>query len=363
MGNDNVPEVADHKQPKSAKNQAARFLSAFFLDWLLCRRRIGIILIAATFIMVSIVLYTAIKPHQWIFSIEAQSRIIELATPRNKETKWRINNAILCLRTNLKLPIEKFTPITPGHSHCGGRRWSGYHILDPEQTLVLMGNINVVLELRENKSLFLALRMHRPSDDNKVAAAGVSEENRLTPGVKLSFTDGSQDIHLDKDGKLRVNIVFPVANSGAISERIFPFTAETTIGRDVNWTGSSLLTAGDIGVYTADNSPDKRKLVDEAKLLLGDQLRLHPLRQDNRIVYPKGFIRLEPGKDYFDVIAFGAADHVLIERFGDNGYDIRPGLFLMLINDQGLILATSVFVVLVSLITGIAGVWGKRRGS
>jgi len=352
------------QQSEPAEVPASRGLFASLWDWLASRQTLGKVLIVATIILAAYVGYTAIKPHQWIFSVQAQSRIVELLTPANKETKWRINNAILCVRGNMELPIEKFTPITPGNPACGGKRWSGYRILDPEQTLVLSGTINAVLELGENKSLFLALRMPRPGAGHqaseKAAATGDNEENRLPSAADLSFTDGSPDISLDRDGKLRVNIVFPAAVGNTIAERVFPFTAETTIGRDINWTGTSLLTKGDIEVYTADKSPDKRKRVDEAKLLLGDQLRLYPLTRKSKTVYPKGFIRLEPEKDYFDVIAFGAADHVRIERFGDNGYDFRPGLLLLLLNDQGLILVTSIFAALVGLVTGIANVCGRK---
>ncbi|MEA2093220.1 MAG: hypothetical protein U9P11_01500, partial [Pseudomonadota bacterium] len=341
-----------------------RKLYASIRDWLADWHTLGVVLIVATVILAGYVGYTAIKPHQWIFSVQAQSRIIELVTPANYETRWRINNAILCVRGKPELPVEKFVPIASGNPVCGGKHWSGYHIQDPEQTLVLTSTINAVLELRENKSLFLALRMHRSGAGNqtaeKAAATGDGKASRLPSAASLTFTDGSPGISLDQAGKLYVNIIFPAADSNTLAERVFPFTAKTTIGRDINWTGTSLLTEGVIEVYTADKSPDKRKRVDEAKLLLGDQLRLYPLTRNDRTVYPKGFIRLEPGKDYFDVIAFGAADHVRIERFGDNGYDFRPGLLLLLLNDQGLILVLSIFAALVGLVTGIASVCGKK---
>ena len=343
-----------------------RELYVCFQNWLIhfSAGNLGPVLVITTIIMVCFVVYTAIKPHQWIFSVQAQSRIVELVSPADKETRWRVNNAILCVRGPLELPGNKFTPIAPDNPVCGGKRWSGYHIKEQEQALVLTGAINAVLELRGNNTLFLALRMHHPVTRNQttdaLAAAESDEANSLLPGASLSFTDGSPDISLVQNGKLHINIIFPAAEGNALAERIFPFTAVTTIGRDINWTGTSLLTSGDIEVYTADNSPDKRKLVDTAKLLLGDQLRLYPLDRENTIIYPKGFIRLEPGKDYFDVIAFGAADYVRIERFGDNGYDFKPGLLLLLFNDQVLILTLSIFVALVTFLTAVAGVCGKK---
>ena len=86
-----------------------------------------------------------------------------------------------------------------------------------------------------------------------------------------------------------------------------------------------MLSSGNIQVYTSDDSPDKRQMVDEAELLLGDQVRLETAIKEAGAIPPKGFIRYVPGSSVLDVIAFGAADHVRIERYGDNGYNFRPG--------------------------------------
>jgi len=309
--------------------------------------------------------YSVMKPHQWIFNVQAQSRIVELVTPAENETKWRINNAILCVRGKLELPVAKFKPLVSENTICGGRRWSGFYMSDPEQTLVLTGAVNAVFELRSD-SLFLALRVPRARGESparKRVPAGDDGTTGLPSSVALSFTDGSPDIHLNQGGQLHVNIVFPAGGEKETAERIFPFIADTTIGRDVNWTGTSLLTNGHIDVYTADISPDKRKLVDEAELLLGDQLRLYPMTRDAMAVYPKGFVRVDPKSDAMDIIAFGAADRVRIERFGDNGYDFKPGLLLLLLNDQALILVLSIFVAGIGLLTSVAGVFSKKDDS
>ena len=39
-----------------------------------------------------------------------------------------------------------------------------------------------------------------------------------------------------------------------------------------------------------------------------------------------------------DVIAYGRAESVLIERYGDQGYDFRPSWWVRLINDNRIIL-------------------------
>jgi hypothetical protein len=174
--------------------------------------------------------------------------------------------------------------------------------------------------------------------------------------VALSFTDGTPDILLGGDSRIRINLIFPMTRADAPRERVFPFIGETTIGRDVNWAGSSLLGGGSIEVYTADVTADKRKQIDKAELLLGDQVRLAATRRADALVYPKGFVRSVSSGDSLDVIAFGAADRVRIERFGDNGYDLKPSLLLQLLNDSLLLLAMSVFVAAVGLITGMASV-------
>lgn len=342
---------------------ARRSLIGAAWNWLSGWHILGTVLIFLTVLVALLVVYRALHPHQWIFSVQARSRIIDLTTPPDKETRWRVNNALLCVPLDLVLPADKFAPVASGGPACGGRRWKSYRILAPEMALVLAGSIGAHFELRDNKSLYLALRLPRPDPEQpagKPTAPAGGTNIALPPGASLSFTDGSADISLLQDNRLRATFIFPAAGENTLAERLFPFIAETTIGRDINWTGTSLLTAGSIAVYTADESPDKRKQVDEADLLMGDQLRLYRARVEDRTVYPRGFIRLAANADTFNVIAFGAANHVRIERFGDNGYDFRPGLLLLLLNDPLLILVLSIFAGVVTLVTAIAGVSGRK---
>jgi hypothetical protein len=64
--------------------------------------------------------------------------------------------------------------------------------------------------------------------------------------------------------------------------------------------------------------------------MLGDQVRLAGLEKDE--VWPKGFMRVgESG--LLEVVAFGRADSLTIDRYGDSGYDFRPGFLARLASD------------------------------
>lgn len=342
------------------------------------RTPLTLLLLLAIFAMTLFVLFSYFKAHQWVFSVQAQTRVVELITPADRETKWRINDAIICSRGALKLPPDQTALILPQDGRCGGR-WNGYRTYDAEQTLILKGAFHVVLESRQDQTLFLALRTHRPADEEPAAKsadtadaekAAESADNddalKMKHGAWLSFSDGTADLELGKAGKLRINIIFPKEQKtaeGARIDRVFPFSGDTTIGRDVNWAGSSsMLTQGSVQIYTADESPDKRMLVDETELLLGDQLRLDHLIRDEKRLYPKGFIRFSAEQPYLDVIAFGAADRVIIERYGDNGYNFQPSKVLLLIHDPLFVLVATIFLAVITLVTGVASVCGKKEG-
>jgi hypothetical protein len=329
------------------------------------RTRLAHALLLAIFLMALFVLFSYFKAHQWVFSVQAQTRVVELVTPADRETKWRINDAIICSRGELELPPDQTALILLRDGRCGGR-WNGYRTYDAEQTLILKGAFHVVLESRQDHTLFLALRTHKPAEaDPATKSADTTGALKMKHGAWLSFSDTTPDIELGEAGKLRINIIFPKEQAtveGARTDRVFPFSGDTTIGRDVNWAGSSMLTQGSVQIYTADESPDKRMLVDETELLLGDQLRLDPVIRDKKWMYPKGFIRFSAQQTYLDVIAFGAADRVRIERYGDNGYNFKPSKPSLLIHDPLFVLVATIFLALIALVTSVASVCGKKEG-
>lgn len=353
--------------PSKLKGYLSELPGTLYNEWKELTFLSKTLLIAIILMLIFAFITAFCKSHQWVFSVQAQTRVIELITPNNRETKWRINETIICSRGGLDLPPGQSSLILDNDKSCG-RRWKGYRTTDPEQTLILRGAVHVVMESHQDHTLFLALRTYKlPAEESTTKSRDSKEkdnEPEMKPGARLSFNDGTPDIELGENGNLRINIIFPessAAKKTLYTDRVFPFSGDTIIGRDVNWAGTSLLTEGSIQVYTADESPDKRKRVDETKLLLGDQLRLDHIVHDKKLIFPKGFVRFAPKKTYFDVIAFGAADRVRIERFGDNGYDFKPGRLSFLIHDQLFVLVASTFLALMALVTGVMGVCKKKK--
>lgn len=289
-------------------------------------------------VMLATVGYRALFQPDWVFSVQADTSVVQITTSENKETKWRVAGATICSRKQLEPSIEPLSPPDP-ESPC--RSWWSYSFEDPEQTLVLYGVVSVTLEIRDDGKLFISLREPRGA-----AVKGGTETDKI-PKARLSFTKSIPEVSLERENKLRVNLIFPPAEV----DRIFPFSGVTTIGRDVNWSGTSLLTKGKIGVYTADSSADKRYRVDETEVLIGDQVRL-----DNA----KGFARLSRGSLYFNVVAFGAGDSVRIERFGDQGYDVRPRWLSRLTHDPLLLWIVPILAAFITVVATIPPLFKKE---
>jgi len=295
-----------------------------------------------------------LHPPQWIFSAKAKTGVVELVTPDDKETRWRINGAVICRRVELAATSSAITQARLADSICGSDAWTGYRFEDPEQTLILQGAVRITLELSRDQRLLISLRQRK----SKTAPGHESK-----PPATLSFTDDTPDIELGANGALKVNLIWSGANlpqPDGYTDRIFPFSGITTIGRDINWTGTSLLIEGAIQVYTSDDSPDKRQLVDTAELMLGDQIRLLDFNRGDVRIFPKGFVRYAPGSSYFDVVAFGAADRVRIERYGENGYDFKPGMISQLTHDPMLIWLLSFLIATIGLLSTISGMLGQK---
>lgn len=298
-------------------------------------------------LLLGFIAWRAISTPQWIFNVKARTGIVELVTPSDGETRWRVNGSVICTRGALQPDSEPLSGARLTDKTCGSTAWTGYRFRDPEQTLVLNGSFRVLLEIGRDGSLFLSLRDYKPEGRQDQADAA-----KQPPQATLTFTDGTPDIALGRNGRTRINFLWSGGlepEAGQPDDRVFPFSGITTIGRDINWTGTSMLSEGSVQVYTADDSPDKRQQVDEAELLLGDQVRLENTVRDGMLIPPKGFIRFQPDSDAFDVIAFGAADRVRIERYGDNGYNFRPGLVSKLLHDPLFLIVLTAFAGFISL--------------
>ena len=118
-------------------------------------------------LLVVFIAWRAMKTPQWIFSIKAQTAIIELVTPENGETRWRVNDAVICSRGALQADTGQASLPRVTDSSCGSRAWRGYRFPDPEQTLVLNGAFDVMLEVRRVRCI-----VSRPARARDPARAG-----------------------------------------------------------------------------------------------------------------------------------------------------------------------------------------------
>ncbi len=362
------PPLAGSKDTNRAGGLYVRRFTSVWQDWsdltLFSR-----LLVLSIPVMVGFVLYsTFCKTYHWVFSAQVKAGVLEVVTPADRETRWRINGAILCTRATLPFG-DSNGALEPATSNSCGKRQQAYRAAtDQDLVLVLRGRLNALFEIQDDSAVHLYVRSSAPRSADVNSSSNPAQTTREAPqelrsGARLSFTNGAGDIDLGND-RLRVNIIVPASyeRSGiAHYGRLFPFSGDVTVGRDVNWAGNSLLESGAIRVYTADESPDKRRLVDETSLLLGDQLRLDPVARGKQTLYPKGFARLTPGQRQLDVIAFGAADRIRIERFGDNGYSFRPSTLSLLVHDPLFLWITGSYAGIIASLTGIAGVCKRKN--
>ncbi|MBK1730777.1 hypothetical protein [Thiococcus pfennigii] len=242
-----------------------------------------------------------VLPTKWEFSVEVATQIVEIQLPRGTETRWQVDGAVLCARERLDLPDD--SRVTSGANPCGSRTWQAWRFEEPEQVVRLDGDLAVMLQTNPGGGFAISLRANHAGSVGTFSIVGLIEDAALGPAV---------------------NLVWPTA---PVDTRIFPFYGATTLGRAVSWSGSHMLESGRVIVYTGDESADRRTKVDEAALMLGDQVRLGEPEPEpgHRQPGPKGFVRVTPGGSLMQVVAFGRADSLTIERYGESGYDFRPG--------------------------------------
>ena len=147
--------------------------------------------------------WRAFSTPQWIFNVKARTGIVELVTPSDGETRWRVNGSVICTRGALQPDSEPLSGARLTDTTCGSAAWTGYRFRDPEQTLVLNGSFRVLLEIRRDGSLFLSLRDYKPEGRQDQAGAA-----KPPPQAILTFTDGTPDIALGRNGRTRINFLW-----------------------------------------------------------------------------------------------------------------------------------------------------------
>ena len=262
-------------------------------------------MLAAIVLFIAYIAVRALTPAVWEFSIEAHTQVAELLLRPDSETQWQIDGATICVAENLEIPDAVRSLVVP--NRCSRRMQPAWSVTAPEQVVRLNGGSSVLLQNLPDGGYAMVLRA--PPDDSlgTFSVIGVVDDAPLGNRLDLFW------------------------DSGSASSRNFPFSGSTTLGRAVAWSDSRVLEAGTVAVYTGDVSADKRTLVDEAALMLGDQVTLGaPAAEDP---WPKGFIRMEQDGGPLTAVVFGRADVLRIERFGDSGYDFSPGFLSKLASD------------------------------
>ena len=104
QGDDDLPVAAPNTPVKPG------FMQACWRLWIrqpLIAKFLALLMLC----VVTIIANTTLTAHHWIFSVQAQTRVVEIQTSTDNETKWRIDGAIICVRGHPTLPKKKFAPI------------------------------------------------------------------------------------------------------------------------------------------------------------------------------------------------------------------------------------------------------------
>lgn len=274
---------------------------------------------------IGFVLWRAAVPAEWEFSIEAETEVAEIRLKPQTRTQWQVDGVVICTRGDLGL--EEGFRLDRSQSPCGSRAWRAWRIPAPEQVIELNGDSAVSLNVRPEGGLAMSLRAAESKSLGTFSVVGIVEDVALGEAINLIWTE------------------IPAQSL------TFPFSGATTLGRAVGWSNVGMLRSGVVSVYTADESADKRTLVDETNLMLGDQIRLGDTARTES--WPKGFARVSSDDDVMRVVAFGRADSLRIERYGESGYDLKPGRFRKLVSDPTVAFLGSLLAAYMTLILAL----------
>jgi hypothetical protein len=281
-------------------------------------------------------------PPSWYFSIDARTQTASLVLPVARQTEWRIEGAVLCAQVETLGSLARQK--SPGANPCGSSRWHAFALPEGQEQVLVVGgqgdrhgpDLEVTMEVRDDNGLQLALRQ---------VGSGANV------GL-LRLNDQGEEIPLAAP----LHLVWP--GQDRPRDLIFPFTANRVrVGRDVSWSDSTLLNEGRLAVFTAsEDRLTKRALVEEVTLLPGDQVRME-IHAGRSVFQPKGFLRFErtplaEGSPTLTAVAFGRAESIRIERFGDSGYDFKPRWWAGLLQNSTILILTGAIGGLLGLLGG-----------
>lgn len=306
------------------------------------------VMMAGIVIFIGFILFRLVLPANWTFTVEAKTELVEVEMRPDTEVRWLVDGAAVCFRKYPELPND-YVDRLPDHP-CDSNRWTGWQSQDFEQVLRLNPGASAAIQLRPQGGFEVSLRASEGQLLGGYSIGGIASEVALGSAVNLIWTEIPQQ------------------------SLTLPFSGEITLGRAASWSDSSVLHGGNVVVYTADESADKRKMIEETKLMLGDQVGLRsPQSEPNRLkslwpwpelerpwrapprAWPKGFVYVtaEAGEDIMRVVAFGHAGSIGVERFGESGYDFEPARIRALAADPAVAFWGSVLAVYMTLIISL----------
>ena len=288
-------------------------------------RALVALMFASIVVFIAFVFWRAAVPAEWEFSIQAETEVAEINLRPQSQTQWQIDGAVLCARGSLKLNDE--FRLDSSESPCGSRAWRAWQIPAPEQVLELGGNSAITLSLRPEGGLAMSLRAAEGESLGIFSVVGLVDDVALLEALNLIWTE------------------IPAQSL------TFPFSGGTTLGRAVGWSNAGMLRSGTVSIYTSDESADKRTLVDQTDLMLGDQIRLGDV--EGNASAPKGFARISRSDEVMRVVAFGRADSLRIDRYGESGYELKPGRFRKLASDPAVAFFGSLLAAYMTLILAL----------
>lgn len=322
--------------------RVVRLLNACWNLFLLMLRTIQPVLVLCMLLLIG---WALLSSQPWPFSIEAESEHVSLSLARTTETNWRIDNAHLCVRSNMP---ELALPAAGDTTACASGRWRAYDVSS-------LRDVVLTIPVVPAGSVYSAGLDVEPDAQLAMQVRGQGD---ALPALTVMHADIDTPIAIGQDAILK----FPAPVAGTPSQRLLlPFAASGTIGKDVSWRESTLLQRGSVSLYTRSaDAAGGRARVETTDLLPGDRVDLGDGAEGTAAA--KGFVQYDrkPAGDAIAsmrVVAFGASESLRIVRFGDQGYSFAPGVLARLSRHS----AVSTWVVLIFSLLGVMAVY--REGS
>lgn len=297
--------------------------------------------------LIALLAWALLSRQPWPFSVDAQSEHVTLLLAPELETNWRVDGALLCVRSGVEPGLlTDAVPVLADESPCPGRRWRPF-------------------DLRNLTEATLRL----PAMPNSNAAYAVRMDVERSGGLAVQIDgegEGFEPLQLLPDSAAHplnighaVLLHFPPPDSGATARPLLlPFAGTGSVGKDVSWSEPALLRGGTVSIYTrSDEAAGGRDLVTTTQLLPGDRIDLGQQSGPGAAV-TKGFVHFDlspapTAPPAMTVVALGEAESVQIVRFGDQGYSFSPGLLARLTRHS----AVSTWAVLIVSLLGLMSIY------